>query len=215
MLTINYFSVMNKIKQLESKKLLKELEFIQSDYNYRLEIVNEADTEFIKSLNSFLETRPVLKDLFDKKINARLNDIFKQKKQEVDKIQSESESYEFETKSDELIETKNSKLKKLYREIVKLTHPDKISSHKLNEIYIKATKAYNQNDIIETYCLCVELNIDFEIDESERVKINEKIDELKNRIVFMETTLTWKWFKSEEIEKERILVEYLNRRLNN
>jgi len=60
---------MSKLKQLESKKLIKELEFIESDYNYKNELVSEADSEFIKSLNLFLERHPQLKEIFDRKIN--------------------------------------------------------------------------------------------------------------------------------------------------
>ena len=41
---------MSKLKRLEVKKLLKELDFIESDFNYKNEIVFEADSEFIKSV---------------------------------------------------------------------------------------------------------------------------------------------------------------------
>ena len=42
---------MSKLKRLEVKKLLKELDFIESDFNYKNEIVFESDSEFIKSVN--------------------------------------------------------------------------------------------------------------------------------------------------------------------
>jgi hypothetical protein len=44
---------MDKIKLLEIKKLFKELDYIESDYEYRNEIINEADSDFIKKLMIF------------------------------------------------------------------------------------------------------------------------------------------------------------------
>ena len=44
---------MSKIKLLQLKKLLKELEYIESDFEYRSELISEADNEFIKSINNF------------------------------------------------------------------------------------------------------------------------------------------------------------------
>ena len=61
---------MSKLKRLEVKKLLKELDFIESDFNYKNEIVFEADSEFIKSVNDLLEKHPMLKEVIDKKNNA-------------------------------------------------------------------------------------------------------------------------------------------------
>jgi hypothetical protein len=51
---------MSKLKQLEIKKLMKELDFIESDFTYKSEIVHEADNNFIKSVNELLEEHPLL-----------------------------------------------------------------------------------------------------------------------------------------------------------
>ena len=59
---------MSKLKQLEVKKLLKELDFIESDFNYKNEIVFESDINFIKSVNDLLDKHPMLKDVIDKRI---------------------------------------------------------------------------------------------------------------------------------------------------
>ena len=49
---------MNKLKILEVKKLLKELDYIESDFEYRSEVISEADSEFIQSVNDFLVSHP-------------------------------------------------------------------------------------------------------------------------------------------------------------
>ena len=60
---------MNRIKYLQTKKLLKELEWVESDYEWRNEIVCEADSEFINKINLFLEDHPDLKNIYDNKVN--------------------------------------------------------------------------------------------------------------------------------------------------
>ena len=215
---------MSKIKLLQLKKLLKELEYIESDFEYRSELISEADNEFIKSINSFLDIHPDVKDVYDKKINERIDKSIKTN-QESNKIVELEEPINETIEEDpiyesmvenvvtDLVET-NVKLKKLYREIVKLTHPDKIKKTTLNDLYIKATEFYNFNDKIGIYRICSELNIDYDIDEGDELFISERIDSLKKRISFLESTFTYKWFESEsEEEKNKIMIEYIKLRI--
>ncbi len=216
---------MNKIKQLEIKKLLRELDFIESDFIYKNELVQEADNSFIRSVNDLLIKHPDLKDIFDKKINSKIENVFK-KRQEI--IKGITESDEKEISLDEFIdeivdqtsfievEIEVSKIKKLYREIVKRTHPDKVSNKKLNELYLKSTFFYEANDIAGIYSICDELDLDYEVDEKDNKMIVDKINSLKSRITFMESTITWKWFHSEdEKEKEQLVLRYIENQLNN
>ena len=215
---------MSKIKLLQLKKLLKELEYIESDFEYRSELISEADNEFIKSINNFLDIHPDIKDIYDKKINEKIDQSIK-RNQESNPITEELEVTEdieeepiYESVMDnvvtDLVET-NVKLKKLYREIVKLTHPDKIKKQTLNDLYIKATQFYNFNDKIGIYRICSELNIDYDIDDDDEIFISERIDSLRKRITFLESTFTYKWFESEsEEEKNKIMVEYIKLRIN-
>jgi len=214
---------MSKIKLLQLKKLLKELEYIESDFEYRSELISEADNEFIKSINNFLDIHPDIKDIYDKKINEKIDQSIKKNQEsnpitELEVTEDIEEEPIYESVMDnmvtDLVET-NVKLKKLYREIVKLTHPDKIKKSNLNDIYIKATQFYNFNDKIGIYRICSELNIDYDIDDDDEIFISERIDSLRKRITFLESTFTYKWFESEnEEEKNRIMVEYIKLRIN-
>lgn len=208
---------MSKLKQLEIKKLMKELDFIESDFNYKNEIVQEADSNFIKSVNTLLEQHPLLKDVFDKRINGRIESIFKQKDEEI-KEKIETEENNSETEEEEVIVRKviDKKVRKLYREIAKVTHPDIIINKKLNDLYLKATKFYNDNDITGTYSVCDELDIDYEPEDSDNQIISEKIVSLKSRIDFMQSTLTWVWYhSSDESEREQMILRYIKSRLDN
>jgi hypothetical protein len=212
---------MSKLKQLEVKKLLKELDFIESDFNYKNEIVFEADSEFIKSVNDLLEKHPMLKEVIDKKNNKRVDSLFSDIiKDALDKDNEiEEEELVEEFINEEVVSEVNPrevKMKKLYRDIAKLTHPDKIVSEKLNDLYLKSTKFYKNSDITGIYYICDELGITYEIDDEDNEMINNKINNLKNRISFMESTLTWRWYHSEsEKEKEQIVLSYIKMQLDN
>ena len=213
---------MSKLKRLEVKKLLKELDFIESDFNYKNEIVFEADSNFIKSVNDLLEKHPMLKDIINKKNNKRadlvFSDIIKEALDKDDEILEEEELVEEFINEEFVIEIdpKEVKMKKLYRDIAKLTHPDKIVSEKLNDLYLKSTKFYKNSDITGIYYICDELGITYEIDDKDNEMISNKINNLKSRISFMESTLTWRWYHSEnEKEKEQIVLSYIKVQLDN
>lgn len=215
---------MNKIKQLEIKKLLKELDYIESDFVYKNELVQEADNSFIRSVNELLLKHPDLKEIFDKKINSKIENVFKKREEKIKEIIESDGEMTLDEFIDEIIESNTdskviieaSKIKKLYREIVKRTHPDKIKNKKMNELYLRSTFFYESNDIAGIYSICDELNIEYEVDEKDNKMISDKIKNLKSRINFMESTITWKWFHSEnEKEKEQLILRYIESQLNN
>lgn len=206
---------MNRLKDLEIKRLLKELDFIETDYEYRSEIVSEADSEFMNSINQFLSKNPELKDLYDKKVTDRIektiNNIKNNEEESIEINQEELINEEQSKEDDVMINDKSPEVKKVYREIVKLTHPDKIKDKRLNDYYIKATDLYNDNDKIGLYKICDELCIDYQIDENDTEIIEDKINTLKRKINFLESTFTWKWFNTkDEKSRERILLDFIS-----
>tara|TARA_B100000768_G_C11189990_1_gene336881 strand:+ start:205 stop:870 length:666 start_codon:yes stop_codon:yes gene_type:complete len=220
---------MNKFKQLEQKKILKELDYIETDFEFKNEIISEVDSEFINNVNEFLKERPVLKEKFDKKMGRKFDDATDNKnsdennkdeeggeKVNPDQIEDNlnddsdvSEEVEIEPKKE-----KSPKVKKLYREIVKLTHPDKVKVKKLNDLYLKATEYYESDDITGLYTICTELGIEYELDESDNESILLKIKSLKGKIGFIESTFTWKWYSAKEKEKENLILNYIQLQLN-
>lgn len=209
---------MSKLKQLEIKKLLKELDFIESDFTYKSEVIHEADSSFIKTVNELLEEHPLLKEVFDKKINSKVDHIFEKKDEEIkEKIESSKEEEKF-IEDDFIVVEKfvDQKVKKLYREIAKITHPDKIDNRKLNDLYLRATTCYDNNDRPGTYAICDELDIDYEPDDSDTQTISNKITDIKGKINFIESTMTWSWYHSDdEKAKEQMILRYIKDRLDN
>jgi hypothetical protein len=213
---------MDKIKHLENKKLLKELEFVETDFEYKTEIISEADTNFIKNINEFLLRHPELKSMIDKKMNDKVDRMVRERERADNESQKEKVINDEHTEENQSVEEKeeekvndnkvvrSEKIKKLYREIVKLTHPDKVRDSKLNDLYIKSTKSYDENDLISIYAICSELHIEYESDETDNVFISDRITVLKERINFMESTFTWKWYTADDNrQKDDVLMNYI------
>jgi hypothetical protein len=195
---------MDKLKELEIKKTIKELNYIESEYNYKNELINEIEILFIDSVNEFLEKHIELKTIFDEIINENISKIIENK---VNIIEDEI------LISDEKVDEKIIKIKNLYRKIVKITHPDIIDNKKYNELYLTATKYYNNLDIPGIYLICDELDIEYLSSEEDIVLIKDKIDSLKEGINIMESNMTWKWYYSEDSNKDKIILEYIKRRI--
>jgi hypothetical protein len=204
--------MMSRLQQLEIKRLLKELEFFESDFEYKNEIIFEADNNFIKCVNVFLEENTDVKKVFDERINKKIDDMLAAKAAknlELAEVQ-ESESEDIETEYDEQEKTDIQRIKKIYREIAKKTHPDKVDDKTLNNLYIKATSSYEKNDIIEIYAICDILGIVHEMSENDCVLIRAKIETMRQSIKFMESTYTWKWHHSDDdSEKNEIVINYI------
>lgn len=208
---------MDKIKELELKKLIKELEYIEENYNYTSEIVSNSDNLFMKAIDDTLENHPGLKEVYNEKLEKTIEDtIKKQIEDKEDEISQEDKESESDKESEESIDQSieevedDLKLKSLYREIVKQTHPDKVKNKKKNSIYIKASVAYKERDRIAMYRLCDDLDISYDIDEEDKINIKDVIEKYKSKISFLESTFTWKWFNTEDEKiKEDIIMTFI------
>jgi hypothetical protein len=201
--------IMDRIKLLEIKKLFKELDYVQSDFEYRSEIISEADTNFLNGVNNFLDGHPELKELYESKVNERINQFIHTDSYEpIEQTQDDYEELEI------VLDDKSPKVKKLYREIVKITHPDKSDKKSHNDIYIKATEYYDMNDKIGIYKICTELDIDYDIEYEDNIEIQKRIDDLKGRITFLESTFTYQWIRiDDELQKNEMMINFIKMRI--
>ena len=198
---------MENIQKLEINRLIKELDYVKSDFNYKSELLQEADSDFIKSVDSFLNTHPQLKQVFNEKLLERqvpkepvVNPIMDQIFEDIFEEASITD-----TKDTEIIEeVKDTKLRSLYRSIAKSTHPDKI----------KATSAYDNNNILPILAICDRLRIPYEVTEEETSLIKSEIKNLKSRVSFLETTFTWQWYNQTDVNiREQVILSYIKAQL--
>lgn len=200
---------MDRLKNLQIKKLINELNFLEINYKDISDIMVEADNEFIENLNLILDKNPSIKDLYNKKLEETLNINIKDNDININIIDDTINN------SNKLNSESYIKLRKLYRDIVKLTHPDKSNSDEFSSIYIEATNHYNNNDLIELYKICDNLNIKYDIDENYENLLKNKILYFKDKIKFMESTFTWNWISCvDEYEKNKIIIDFINHKIN-
>ena len=188
---------MSILKNLELQRLIKELQFVESDYEYQSEILRQTDRYFFESVDNLLENYPDLKKVWNEKNSQTVQ--FVPENVVVDSVQVRSKV--------------DNKVKKIYREIVKSTHPDKIKNSKLNELYLEATFAYESNDIVTLIKVSSELLIDLNFDDKELESIKERINQIREQIQFLESTYTFKWLKSSDTDKNRVILSFIQNRL--
>lgn len=193
---------MNLHEKLEFNKLIKELDYIDSDLVYKTSLLKNADEDFIKSVNIVLEKYPQLKSIVEEKSHKRMEIL--------DYHRSQDTNASEDTVEEVITESKPEKLKSLYRQIAKSTHPDKSSQENLKELYLDAQKAYESNDILQIMSICERLKIDYEISPIEVDLVREEIKMKRDRISFLESTYTWKWFTENSVDKKnQIIINYL------
>ena len=172
----------NKIKKLQIQKVIQEYNLLITDYELKNNMVEEYREEFLKE--TFTE---------DKTDNQNTDNT--PKKEEV------------KIKSEEISKETKDKIKKIYREIVKQTHPDKVDSEVLNNYYLDATRAYDLNDVLELYIICEKLDIDVEISELELELFDKLIEIKRNEIKRIEDSFIWVWINAKTEEQKQEIVD--------
>ena len=187
---------MLNLKRLEISKLIKEYEFVKADYVYKSELVKDADSEFFKNVDQILNINSELKSIYEEKVNTRFDD----------------HNIKFENKTEDDKSIKTDKIKKLYREIAKITHTDKTINNKLNNLYIEASEYYSSNDIIGIYKICEELSINYDIDQSDIDLIKNSIKSYRNGISFIESNHIWIWYNQVE-NKDQLVLNFIRKQI--
>jgi len=189
------------LKKLEVVKLIRELDFVESEFNYKSEMLKEIDYEFKKEVENVLSLNSELKDVFTKCVddfNREKTKVLNERYENIDMLE-EVETIE-----------KNPKVKTLYRVIAKTTHPDKVNDDNLKELYLEATKAYENNNLLPIISICDKLKIPYEVDEEEYDFIKEQIESIKKRTNFLESTYTWQWYVRPHIdEKNQVVLNFI------
>jgi hypothetical protein len=183
--------------ELEKEKLFKKLEWLELEYKFNSHLIDKEDSNFLKEvdkkrkeLNLEDKSKPLIKDENFNNIDIDKEDIY----------------------TPININKDNLELKKIYRDIVKLTHPDKSSNIELNKIYLSATEFYESGNLDELYL--ISLSIGLKVPETLHIKsiLNKKITDLEEKINFLKTTFTWKWFNSKSEKEKNFIVEQFTKR---
>jgi hypothetical protein len=213
----------DSVRKLELKKLIQEYSFLLTDEVYKKEVINENQTDFLKAIHEKkielgqIEDKPYQPENSEEKVNNEDSESSKGSDVDEDNVSENVEKNEDDENSEEQQgeqegggedkkQKKSPKIKKLYREIVKNTHPDKTNSNEHVESYNRARSAYEKNDLIELYFVAISLDIDVELDENDLLNINETISSKRRELHNLEQSYLWLWYNAKTKEQRDMVV---------
>jgi len=183
----------DKLKQLEIKKLLSEYEYLIVDDEYKQQIISDYSSQFINEINE-------------------KSGIKEEKSEEDEEIIPPEEREIIKKINDEdLTDETKKRMKSMFREIMKKTHPDKVQSEELVDIYIKSKEAYETNDILGLCFYANKLNVIVELSDMEIEILKDMIKKKKEELDSIEKSWLWLWYKAgTEQAKDNVVKLYYN-----
>lgn len=188
---------MSRIEQVEKEQLLLDLYYYKKQFDYKQELLEEIENEFLKEIDNLLEKDEYLKNKFYNNEN-KINSLIERK--------NNNQTYNYnEDFSD------NNEFKDLYRKIVKETHPDKnVDNNEIKEkeqLYKEALNYYKNNQLSDLILIAYQLNIDFDLDELKKDKLKEEIEFLQTGLSFIENNISWRWYYTDDEEKRKSYIK--------
>lgn len=181
--------MVERLIELKIDRIIKEYSFLKSDEEYKKEVIDENTVEFLKI------------------INERLNGMDPNSLKEQSKGPVEFKKPKPKIDINTISENDKIKIKKVYRDIVKLTHPDKVEDQELNLLYIEAKEAYEILDFIELCFIAKGLKIHIKLKLEETKLLTALIESKKNDLKLMEGSFIWIWANADDDTKKEEIVE--------
>jgi len=182
-----------RIIDLTIAKIIQEYTFLKTDEELKRSLIDESTPAFLELINnqiSALDPSLIRPQLDQQQHTAKK----KEPKIDITKLDNNTRV----------------KLKKIYREIVKVTHPDKVDSAELAELYMKAMEAYEDGDLFELYFIAKELKLNFKLTLEETRILNDLIQFKKDQIKKLEDSFIWQWLLNETAEaKQEIVTQFI------
>jgi hypothetical protein len=178
---------MDKLVNLKIQKLLQEYSFLLSDDEYKTELINTYKSEFLSNIQTKNKKEP---EIEKNEEPLQIDLVEKQKPTAPENIVA--------------------KCKKIYRDIVKLTHPDKVTSEDLIELYIKAKDAYAEYNLFDLYMIGIKLNLKIFLESEDMDTLIKLIDDKKTKLDTIEKSWLWLWVMSKtEDEKNSVVDKFI------
>ena len=176
---------MDKLAQLKLKRILNEYELAKTEEEYTKELIEAHKQTFLNEINKALgQDRPET-DPEPQKPTERT---------------PEYDLSQFHLSTAE-------KMKKAYRGIVKLTHPDKVKSERLNSLYIEAKDAYWNNNVMEIFLIAMDLNVSLELADEDMETMSKIVETKIKSSKSLESSYVWLWIKAQSPEEKQQVVE--------
>lgn len=195
------------VSKLELRKLLLDLNYWKSEVELKKDIIDEIDIVFKQSIDDYLQENEEIRKSYEKIKNIKDT-----------KIQSLIDKNSTSIKKDEkkVTKIKNPLLRRVYRDVVKLTHPDKMDESvsererkKREKIYVQVTESYKSNNLTDVLQYAYNLDIDFKLDDDNLKIVKESVKNYQNQSSFLENTISYKWYYSDERNRNKIILNFI------
>ena len=191
---------MDSLTRLHLLKLFKKYDYLTTELRLKSEISNISHSNFISNINKIIAKSEKLRETYTEQIAIENKNIDS-------KVDGENrQDYDSDYKEDD-------DLKRLYKKIVKLTHPDVVKNDYLNTLYIEATDALKSNDSMVIYKICVILDLEFSPPADIVDSIDKELVQIQKKINFIESSYHMRWHNSEKEKKIEIVYDYLSKQL--
>jgi hypothetical protein len=185
------------IRNLENTKLIRELNYLKSEYEYKSNLIQSYNIDFYNWIEKILTLNTELREMYDNKKSTKLSHNIPPNKSD-------------KSVEEEQLTNQDSKLKDFYRKIVKVTHPDKINSDNLNTLYNEANMAFKEGNKIDILLLCDRLGLSYEVTDEEREILGTEIRDIRNKILYLESSYVYQWKLTEdESLKNKVALNYI------
>ena len=191
------------------KKQILRLQYLETEYEECLEIHDESKQEFeiaVRTLHYKL-------NIFDEDLDRPVVSLKPESIDYTNPPQAELSEEEIQ-KNKPVIPTW---AKKLFRQVVKLTHPDKLSGNidkdtqdRLSAAYQDTKEAMDAYDFVKIALIAQDLNINLKsVVVEDFVMFRKKEIELQEQIKKIKTSIFWIWSISTIEQKDQIIQEFL------
>ena len=207
---------MSVSEQQKFKLLILQVRFLREKLILHKEIEEEAGSLFSKSFKNTLKEMPSdVKSAFEseeQKQEEREKQRFSEQVEETQQRAEHQEEQDVPPKK-----TKPKHLKLVYKEVAKITHPDKLKDMSELErlekenLFIKAGKAMDEGNLIDLMDVALHLKVPFpDPSEDDFELAKNKVEKIRAKIKKIENTTAWKWYHSDEEEKPLMMKDYIN-----
>tara|TARA_Y100001973_G_scaffold105079_1_gene176928 strand:+ start:9013 stop:9654 length:642 start_codon:yes stop_codon:yes gene_type:complete len=193
------------------KFLATKLTSLQSELKVSREIISQAGKEVEDMFRKkYFPEIPVKPKELPKETGV--DEFTGEEQPSKEKPSAENESGEIKSSADKKA---SPDVKRLFKKIASMTHPDKLAglseyeTKKKKDLFKKAMSAMENDDLVSLADIAGDLEIETpEITKAKLKEAEQKIIAIKRELHQIESTYVWKWFFCEDEEiKDKILTE--------
>tara|TARA_B100002019_G_C21235391_1_gene582441 strand:+ start:212 stop:799 length:588 start_codon:yes stop_codon:yes gene_type:complete len=188
------------IQQKKFKRLRKELQFVQSELEYVLEVLSEWHLIFEEYHRDYCKRKGIDLDQLNKQSSKKIDRLIS------NPVKKESGVILYEDKKDKDV------FKRIYKQIARNLHPDVGGDE---EEFKKATTAMQEKNLEKLLDICDQHVILIQVDR-EMLKILEKqISETKEQIKKEKSTYSWSLYSCADDKcKDNVVKKFLKHLFN-